>query len=326
MKEAKTKLNLKLRALDLFFLIRPPMLIPVWTFFLAGYWRAMGVSVREIPGFIKGSIFLEGNFWISFVAYSLLLGSIYIVNQIVDRESDKKNKKLFLIPFEIISVKLAVFISIILVIISFGMTYRFGILYVVFLLISFVIGLFYSLPPFRVKGRPVLDILSNAAGYGILAFGIGWLTAVSFNWKIFILCIPYFFATASVFVVSTILDMEGDRNDGASTTAVKFGDSTSLFIGVVMLLFALISAILLSDLLIIVTSVISLPLLIKALVSKQRKFITLYMRGGSYVLIFLVGILFPWYFLILLFIFFISKYYYKYRFDINYPELLEKEN
>jgi len=88
----------------------------------------------------------------------------------------------------------------------------------------------------------------------------------------------------------------------------------------------LISAILLSDLLIIVTSVISLPLLIKALVSKQRKFITLYMRGGSYVLIFLVGILFPWYFLILLFIFFISKYYYKYRFDINYPELLEKEN
>jgi len=326
MENEKLKIDRRLQPADLFFLIRPPMLVPVWTFFLAGYWRAMGVSVKLIPEFIKNSIILSRNFWLSFIAYSLLLGSIYVVNQIVDRKSDKKNKKLFLIPLDIVSVKLAVAVTVVLIIVSFGLTFKFGILYTVFLLISLVIGLLYSFPPFRLKGRPIVDIVSNAAGYGILAFGVGWLTAAGFNSKMFVFCIPYFFATASIFAVSTILDIEGDREDGAITTAVKFGKNSALFISIVTLLMSLISAFWTRDLLIIITSLISFPLLIKAFAGKRREFITLYMRGGSYILVVLIGVLFPWYFLLLVFILLVSKHYYKHRFGIKYPELLEKEN
>ena len=324
-RKEKRRFILKFFPLDILFLLRPPMLIPVWTFFLAGFWRSEGFGVREIPFFIKETSFLNSHFWLSFISYSLLLGSIYIVNQIVDRESDRLNKKLFLIPLGIVPVKLALAICIILVIISFSITFKYGIVYLLFLLLSLIIGLLYSVKPFRFKGKPVIDIFSNAIGYGILAFGVGWITVSGFSYKLLFYAIPYFLATASIFTTSTILDIEGDRNDGAVTTAVKFGKTTTLIISMVSLLLAFISALFLRDIVIVITSVVSFPLLLIALIKRKRKFITLYMRGGSYVFIILLAVLFPWYFILIIFVFLISKLYYKYRFGIRYPALLERE-
>jgi hypothetical protein len=50
------------------------------------------------------------------------------------------------------------------------------------------------------------------------------------------------------------------------------------------------------------------------------------MRGVSYVFIILIAILFPWFLLLLFAVYGISKWYYKYRFGIRYPELLERED
>ena len=324
----KSKISLRLQPLDLLFLIRPPMLIPVWTFFLAGYWRSKGFSLSKIPFFMKQSILLDHHFWLSFIAYSLLLGSVYIVNQIVDRESDRLNNKLFLIPLGIVSIKLASIISFLLVIISFSLTFRFGLLYLVFLFCSLMVGLLYSIPPFRFKAKPIIDIFSNAIGYGILAFAVGWLTTSNFTWRLFAYAIPYFFATASIFSISTILDTEGDKRDNAITTAVRFGEEHTLYICLITLSIALVTGCFLKDYLIIVASIVSLPLIIIAIVQHKRKFITLYMRGGSFLFIILIAILFPWYIVLLIFIYFLSKYYYKRRFMLNYPTLLEegKEN
>ncbi len=325
MNKEKTKISLRLHPLDLFFLIRPPMLIPVWTFFLAGSWRSKSLPVGAVPSFIKESLLLESHFWLSFIAYSLLLGSIYIVNQIVDRESDRLNEKLFLIPLGIVSIKLALTISGILVIVSFAITFSYGLIYAFFLFLSLIIGLLYSISPFRFKGRPVIDIFSNGIGYGALAFGIGWITSSNFSLKLLLFSIPYFFATASIFSVSTILDIEGDRRDGAVTSAVRFGKAAMLKISIITLILALLSALFLKDLLIITTSLISLPLLLNVFLRKKRKFLTLYMRGSSYIFIILVAILFPWYLILLFLLYLISKFYYKFRFGINYPTLLEKE-
>jgi len=176
------------------------MLIPVWTFFLAGFWRSKSLPIGLIPSFIKGTIPLKSHFWISFVAYSLLLGSIYIVNQIVDRESDRLNKKLFLIPLGIIPIKLALSVFGILVIVSFSITFTYGMIYLIFLFLSLILGLLYSIAPFRFKGRPIIDILSNAIGYGILAFGVGCITSNNFSWRLLLYAIPYFFATASFII------------------------------------------------------------------------------------------------------------------------------
>ncbi|OQX56441.1 MAG: hypothetical protein B5M53_01425 [Candidatus Cloacimonas sp. 4484_209] len=324
-KENRKIISKKLQPLDLLFLLRPPMLIPVWTFFLAGYWRANSRFGAHLVIFAKENLFPNSNFWISFVSYSLLLGSIYIVNQIVDRETDRLNNKLFLIPLKIVSVRLAVILSILFFAISFFIIIRFNVLYLIFYFLSLFIGLCYSLPPMRFKGRAIIDIISNAIGYGVLAFGIGWFTSKDFSLKLILFSLPYFFATASVFAISTILDEKGDRKDGAHTTAVKFGSATTRRIGFFSLILSLISAIFLKDVLMIITATLSLPLAYFAMIKEDRKFLTLFMRGGSYILIILIGLLFPWYLILLVFIYIISKFYYRYRFGINYPELLEKD-
>jgi chlorophyll synthase len=301
------------------------MLIPVWAFFLAGYWRSISVSLSGIGAHIRMMLVPRGSFWLSFVSFSLLMGAVYIINQIVDRESDRVNQKLFLIPLGIVPVKLAIIMVVVLVAVSLGMGWTFGIWYLVLLCISLIVGVLYSVPPLRLKGRPVVDIISNAAGYGVLAFGIGWITRDCLSLDFALRLIPYFFAAATIFTASTVLDREGDRADGALTTAVTFGITPTLMISLVTLFVALGSGIVLRDYIILVTSVVGLPLIIIALIRKKRQFVTLYMRGTSYVFILLVAAVFPWFLVLLVCVFMSSKLYYRLRFGITYPALLEKE-
>ncbi len=322
----KFEISLKLQPLDLLFLMRPPMLIPVWAFFLAGFWRSKNILLPEILLQIRYSFTLKGNFWLSFVSFSLLMGAVYIINQIVDRESDRENRKLFLIPLGIVPVKLAFSVCGILVIVSLIIGYKYGTVYLVFLIVSLCMGILYSVPPFRFKGKPVLDIISNSIGYGMLAFGIGWITASSFSVELLVHSIPYFFAAASIFAVSTILDVEGDKKDGVITTGVCFEKKVTIVISAVTLLISLISALFIRDMVIGITAVIGFPIIIVVIMKKRREFITFYMRGVSYVFIILIAILFPWFLLLLFAVYSISKWYYKYRFGIRYPELLERED
>lgn len=321
----RSEINLRLNPLDLLFLLRPPMLIPVWAFFLAGYWRTVYVPMRAIPGYVRSSLVPHGYFWLSFVSFSLLMGAVYIINQVVDRESDRMNRKLFLIPLGIVSLRLAFAMVVLLVLISFGIGVIFGMHYLILLGVSLCIGILYSVRPIRLKGRPVVDILSNAIGYGVLAFGIGWITDDCLTIHLLLRSIPYFFAAATIFTASTILDMEGDRRDDAVTTAVRFGTLASLTTSLVALLCALVCALLLRDYVICITAAVGLPLLIIAMVRRERQFITLYMRGTSYVFILLMAMIFPWFLVLLVLVYVLSKFYYRFRFGIAYPKLLEKE-
>jgi 4-hydroxybenzoate polyprenyltransferase len=320
-----SRVNMRLNPIDILFLLRPPMLIPVWAFFLAGYWRTVIIHPVAIPGRIRGALNPGGYFWLSFLSFSLVMGAVYIINQVVDSESDRVNQKLFLIPLGIVPVRLAFAIVAVLTLASFCIGWVFGVHYMVLLGISFIIGILYSVRPIRLKGRPVLDILANAVGYGVLAFGIGWITDASFTANLFLRSVPYFFAAATIFTSSTILDMEGDRKDGAITTAVRFGTILALVISLAALLGALVSAVILTDYVIAITSIIGVPLIGVALAKRDRQFITLYMRGTSYVFILLIAVLFPWFFGVLLFVFFSARIYYRYRFGMVYPRLLEKE-
>jgi 4-hydroxybenzoate polyprenyltransferase len=317
-------INLRLNPFDILFLLRPPMLVPVWAFFLAGYWRTSYVPLATLPAYIRTMLTPRGYFWLSFVSFSLLMGAVYIINQIVDRDSDRVNEKLFLIPLGIVPPKLAYAMVLVLSVLSFSMGWFFGVYYMILLALSFCIGVLYSVRPFRLKGRPIIDVFSNAVGYGVLAFGIGWITDDLFSIDLMVRSIPYFFAAATIFTTSTILDTEGDRRDGAMTTAVKFGTTPTLVVSLVALLAALVSAILVKDYVIVVTSIIGLPLILVAIIKKERQFVTLYMRGASYVFVLLMAVLFPWFFVLLLVVFFASKLYYKFRFRIDYPSLLEK--
>ncbi|MCK4255704.1 hypothetical protein KAX35_02355, partial [candidate division WOR-3 bacterium] len=73
--------------LDFIFLLRPILLIPVWIIFLLGYYRAGGTMLGDSRYLMPG-----------FIVFTLLMGAIYIINQIADIETDRINNKLFILP------------------------------------------------------------------------------------------------------------------------------------------------------------------------------------------------------------------------------------
>ncbi len=73
---------------DYVFLLRPMILIPVWTFFLLGAWHGSKAAGSPLPA----PALLFG-----LAIFSCVVGAAYIVNQISDRSTDRETGKLFLV-------------------------------------------------------------------------------------------------------------------------------------------------------------------------------------------------------------------------------------
>jgi len=188
------------------------ILIPVWTFFILGAFHSGSLVLPFPEGFFPGLI-----------AFTLLIGSIYIVNQISDRESDLENDKLFFIPKAIISVKTAIAETMLLIIGSFTISLIFlSFRFTLVLILSLLLGLLYSLEPVRLKKRAVLDVLANSLGNGILNTLAGWI-AVGGDLNGIVVLIPYPFAVASVHLATTLADIEGDSKNSLNTSGVVMG-------------------------------------------------------------------------------------------------------
>ena len=89
------------QCLDSVAVLRPTLLFPVWTLVLLGYHH--GSTMPEAPTASQPL-----RLWTTLCLYALLIGPVYIVNQITDRETDAVNNKLYLVARGY--VKLTVFI------------------------------------------------------------------------------------------------------------------------------------------------------------------------------------------------------------------------
>jgi len=248
---------------DFVVLLRPTLLIPVWTFFLLGNFWAQG-------GFSAGRIFnvkFSVHFILSILAFSLMMGGIYILNQIIDRVSDKKNKKLFLISENYIGLKSAYIEMGILWLISILLIIPFSPLYKILFFSSFLMGIFYSLPPVQLKAKPFLDLIANAGGYGILNFSIGWLTQNTASPGLWYHTVPYFLAVAAVFINTTILDIPGDKASGEITTGVFLGEKKALFLSVIFIIGSIVSSYFMKDWICFFVSLLSFPFSLHSSVS-----------------------------------------------------------
>jgi len=291
--------------LDYFILLRPTLFIPLWIFFLLGVHFA-GSSI-------------SGKSLLILLLYTLLMGGSYILNQIVDMESDKKNEKLFLLSDGIIPLIHAYILMILLFLVPLIITFFMQLQIFVFFAIALLMGITYSVPPLECKGKPFLDILWNSAGYGMVTFSLGWISVAPLKTDMWIHTLPYFFAVAAVYVNSTILDIKGDKMAGKITIGVFLGKKNTLLFAIVLDIITLILAVIISDYLGVIASGTALPFFIYALVSKKKKSILLSIRGTFLILAIIVCILFPIIIPIILFVFGIQKYYYRKKFNINYP-------
>jgi len=305
---------------DYFFLIRPVPLAPIWIFMFAGYRIARMHFDGNLP---FPCLDVPGKMWSSFVIYNLLVGAIYIINQIMDIETDKINRKLFLLADGYIPVWHAWVETILLVIVPGIIAYMyFPTAYLVVFVISLIMGVFYSVPPIAVKNRPIWDTFANAVGNGFLAFAAGWLSVYKFDPVMFRYGLPYILAAGAAFVCTTVPDIKGDLAIGKITTAGALGPASTMLFGILLLVGTITTGLFTKDWLIVSVAVISLPIYIYAWRKPTIKNILIAVRTSAPLLGILLGIMFPVLMAVAIGIVLSSKIYYKLRFNVTYPTII----
>jgi len=301
---------------DYIFLLRPMILIPVWTFFLLGSYHAMNSSGIDLPpqDIIPG-----------LVSFTLLLGGIYIVNQISDKETDLANKKLFLIPKEIISTRAAWIETAILTVASFAISVLYlNIQFTVILIISSALGAAYSLRPFRFKGRVALDVLSNAIGNGVLNTLAGWVVVSTTTGEIIKLA-PYPFAVAAVHLATTLADIEGDRENGIKTTGTALGEKKGIIFSMLLMATAVVISAAVNNRIAFFASIVSLPVFLVPSRGGSPELIRskalIPVKWATIIFSIAAGMTFRGYLLWIALVALLTRLYYKKRFSIKYPSL-----
>jgi 4-hydroxybenzoate polyprenyltransferase len=301
--------------LDYFFILRPLILIPCWDFLLIGVYLAVGRN-----GFTR-------QISIPLLIYTFIMGGVYILNQIMDIETDTINKKLFLLSGGYVT-KIGAYIEIFLIwAVAIALSFRYHFCFVIVIIISLVMGVLYSVPPIKLKGMPILDTLSNGIGYGMVNFAVGWLIVRGFEPAMFWYFLPYFLSISAVFINTTIVDMEGDKIAGDITTAVLLREGASYVISTILMAGAICVSIARRDLVCLIPAALSFPLFVYTVVyyfAKQRvnrNFTIASFRVPGVLFTVMTVILCPWYAVFLIVLIWIMRIYYKARFGMTYPTL-----
>ena len=220
---------LAMRLLDFLFAIRPLVLVPAWSFFLLGAAAAPDDSSRT---------------WLRLALFTLAMIGVYLVNQIVDLESDRINDKGFFLQRGIFTPRQYAGAAVASLALALGVAAATenapGLLAV-----AVGLGLAYSVPPVRLAARAGLDLGANAAGYGLLAPWLGAGAGTSAPGTAFLASTTL--AVAAVFMHTTLLDLEGDRRTGKRTIGLVLGPGRSRALAALLAVLAAIAAIASAD-------------------------------------------------------------------------------
>ncbi len=293
--------------LDYIILLRPTLFPPFWlTYLLGTYYSNSKFGLKSFIGI---------------VIFTFMMGGVYIMNQLIDMESDKINKKLFLLSENYIGKKEAIYYMLILFFISLPFSFFINKNFGFFFLLSFIIGILYSGYPFSFKDRPIIDMISNGLGYGTFSFLLGWSVNKDVSLEAYVKTIPYFLAVSAVFLNSTIPDIIGDKISGKITTGVFLGKKKTLFLAFIFDILSVISSFILKDRICFFASLLSLPLFFIVFIKPTKKFILYSIRVNPLFLTIGVIFIYPLFIIPLLFVYLFQKIYYKIRFNINYPSI-----
>ena len=296
--------------LDYVFLTRPTLFYPVWIFFLAGAVGASGASAGTLglPFAILGLI----------TSFTLLMGGVYVWNQIADVETDRVNGKLFLLANGLVTVRAAAVETVVLVLSGIGGAFLFNpkagmIAFCLFLLSGLGYNAF-----FRWKDRPIGGLAVNLAG-GALIHLAGWIAAGG-PWLQFHSA-AYGLAGAAVYLHTTVPDREGDAKTGKVTFVVRYGMDATVLWAFAFDLTAAVTAFLIRDWILWIPATAALPLFV---ISWRRKRVRDSLRATQWSVMGLaaaVSVVYPLFLIPMFTVYLVSRYYYKKRFGFNYPQL-----
>lgn len=162
----------------------------------------LGVMLASLQHGIEFSPELFLKTIIAFLLASMVSSANYIINQITDKEFDAEHpdKKLRPLPSKRVSLKTANFLIIVLLAVSLPAAHLlFSEIFFVSLSILFLAGIFYNIPPVRLKDIPYIDVLAESFNNPI-RFILGWFVVISTAPSLFVLLFTWslgaFFMTA----------------------------------------------------------------------------------------------------------------------------------
>jgi len=312
-----------LKYLDYFFVLRPMLFYPGWSTLLAGYFIVF-----------KDRLYLKPEEWHSiefgllgllFVAFAMAMGGSFLLNQLADIESDLKNKKLFLISEGHISKKAAIAEVIILLLGSLFLSFTIGPGILITMILFIVItGYLYNFQPFKFKDRPWWSLWANMA-MGFLAFVLGWLAIhEQISPSLFIDALPYLFFNTALYFYTTLPDIEGDRQANKKTLAVQLGLKAIVYLAFIFYLGSLITTLVLKDHLAMIIVLPALPFFLWTLIRPQ---VSATIRTTKFSILFFalaVCLKIPFYFVLMVMGFYFTRWYFKARFQFDYPNFKGK--
>jgi len=291
---------------DWIFIMRPTMLFTYWTMVMCG----LGMHGK-----------MESISLITVASISFGMGAANLLNLVNDIEADLQNNKLPWLSHGLIRPKqVVIYLGALYLLGLIGLVFQAGMdLVVTSILVFGGLGLLYNIGPSPLKRRPLLSLLMSAViGAGLWIVGVAALSELyNINW---IALIGYVSAWTSVCLISMIPDIKGDRNTGKITFAVKYGSELTARLSTLVLLIALVYSIVYRDIILLVPAVISFPFFIAAALESKKKWISMASKSSVLSLSMMVAFnYFPKYIILIVVYYFFSRWYYKERFNINYP-------
>ncbi|MFH1865654.1 MAG: UbiA family prenyltransferase [Candidatus Eisenbacteria bacterium] len=303
-----------LRVLDYVFILRPTVAVGMWVFFFAGAALAARASDVGISLFFPPRDVLLG-----FGAMTAVLGGGCLLNQITDVETDRVNEKLFFLPRGLISMRAAWVELAVVWGLAAALALPLSTGFKVVLAASLFLNVTYSAPPLRAKSRCPWDMAWNGLGFGFVSAAAGWAAMAPLTHAIVPVGLTYALAVAGVTASTTVLDVEGDRSEGLRTTAAVLGACGASALTLVLVGASVVAGALTRDPLGFFGPVLSLPLLIRAHVTRVRahRIAANQFMVAAFALV--ASVRSPYLLLLLALVYFGSRGYYRTRFGLSYP-------
>lgn len=302
------------------------LILPVWTIALLGnraaLWRTRSSDPFHLDRY-PVSEWTTGDLHLLLMMLcgALVAGGAFVLNQIYDIETDRKNKKLFLLPEGHVALSEAWFIYFFSTAIGiaggFLLNWQLGVL----LACGALLGLQYSHPRFNVRQDSWRSLRNNMLAHGMLVFMFGWVLAKNFDIESVLKSVPYMLGVAALYLNTTLPDIKGDESAGKKTYGVEWGVKKSESVALFLVVLALIAAVLAADYAFAVAAAIALPFFVLARVKKSIDHSMLATKVALLALSLMAVLYFPPYILLLILTILLTRLYHAKRFSISYPSL-----
>ncbi|MBN1464414.1 UbiA family prenyltransferase [candidate division KSB1 bacterium] len=311
----------RLTLFDYLFLTRPVLFFPGWATFLAGYAAANG-DVDLLSAFGRGELHFEwwnARIAAGLVIFSCAMGGSFVLNQLRDIHTDKKNNKLFLLGDGCISQRAGYIESFLLLGAALvGAIFFKASFFCMICAFIIVTGYLYNFAPFEFKNRPLWGLAANMA-MGWLAFTLGWVVLRPVTLSLLLCSLPYLLFNSALYLLTTLPDMEGDRTSGKQTFPLQYGIHSTIAFSLSLFILTPIAALWQRNEFMLVVFLLATPCMLRLALRRDGASAIVAVKTGIASFALLICLQFPLFFMLLAGTFFFTRFYYKNRFDFDYP-------